>query len=61
MSTEEMFAAIDSAANEVARSLVMLREAQAGQKDADLYGCTLHHVENALCNAAVDLNAIGAH
>ena len=61
MSTEEMFSAIDAAAIEVNRSLIMLREAQAGQKDADLYGCTLHYVELALRNAAVDLKAVGAH
>ena len=61
MRTEEMFEAIDAAALEVSRSLIMLREAQAGKKDADLYGCTLHYVELALQNAATDLKAVGAH
>lgn len=54
-------AAIDSAASEVGRALIMLREALAGKQDADLYGCTMHHVELVLDNAASDLKAAGAH
>lgn len=51
---------INSAAMAVSRSLDMLREAQAGTQDADLFACTMNEVERALNNAANDLKAVAA-
>ena len=53
-------AALDSAYLEAAKALMMIRHAQKGPKDADLYGCTLHFVGVALKNMMVDMDAAGA-
>lgn len=53
-------AALDSAYLEVARALIVLRNAQRGRMDADLYGCTISHVAGILENVLVDMAAAGA-
>ena len=58
---DAMLEKIDSAHAAIHRALDMLKEAQAGDKDADLYGFTMHHVESVLTDALVDLKAAGAH
>lgn len=53
-------AALDSAYLEAAKALMMIRNAQKGPKDADMYGCTLHFVGVALKHMMADMDAAGA-
>jgi hypothetical protein len=53
-------AAIDSAATEVRRAMVMLDNGIAGADDSGLCKCTMHHAHMALKNALADLLAAGA-
>lgn len=61
INNDPMLERIDSAAASVRYALALLQQAQAGEKDADLMGCTMNEAEMALRLAATDLQAAGAH
>lgn len=61
INNDPMLERIDSAAASVRYALTIIQQAQAGEKDADLYGCTMNEAEKALTLAATDLKAVGAN